>query len=597
MLRLSVFFLFIAMSWQASALTFKSGESIDFSNSSHSGENAKNADKGLLEAQRLLQKFSFIKTPPTGRWNKRYVDATKSFYQNDFGRNHNGAYSLELLAHLKKRRLVMPPLQAGTEYAEEIYDISSLGVKSEFGEDLAKTHFRMGHFGFTAISSTEMASPFCYPTPSDCYESANTFAPAPHNAIHGDFNGDGYEDLAISWIYNIHTIPRFETPSHIRFYLNDGTGKLISTPSIYKDNIMPLRHYIYRLSVADFNGDGFDDLFAGTMGVIKRIKDIGYITEYEPHVLLLSDGEGKLYDASTNIEGQELGGLIMEASFAHTNSVGDINCDGHPDIYAGGILLINDGSGFFTNDTNDLPNSLSVRASRPWSASTIADFNLDGCGDLAAYDLDGNGHAWISVEGHYKKRKIVELNILHNYGADNMKANDMVAGDLDGDGIPELVVTIHRKKPYYLGRRVAVLKYVNGSFTDVSKKSIYDPRDKEGQNYLQAHGAGSIKLLDQDDDGDLDIIDSHGGSWEENGRFGITIFTNDSRGKFEMIPQDKMVMLQEHMISGMEANRVTLGYGYPINLDNLSGLDYVSFVRLPWQKDKSGWIGYTVFSQ
>ena len=216
---------------------------------------------------------------------------------------------------------------------------------------------------------------------------------------------------------------------------------------------------------------------------------------------------------------------------------------------------------------------------------------------MAAYDLDGNGHAWISVEGHYEKREIVELNILHDYGADNMKANDMVAGDLDGDGIPELAVTIHRKKPYYLGRRVAVLKYVNGSFADVSKQSIYDPRDKEGQDYLQAHGAGSIKLLDQDDDGDLDIIDSHGGSWEENGRFGMTIFTNDGRGKFEMIPQDQMVMLQEHMISGMEANRVTLGYGYPINLDNLSGLDYVSFVRLPWQKDKSGWIGYTVFSQ
>lgn len=591
---LGFFFIFLS---QASALTFKSGESINSQNQRAVEIDLDQIDQNLLSAQRLLQKFSYVNKPPTGQWDADYVNGVKRFYQNDFGQDHNGGFSETLLADLQKRRLVLPPLQGTIDNAAETFDISALSLKKGFDAELDKEHFKIGQFGFTAVSSSEMSPLFCYPTPTDCTDDNRVFSPNPHNAISGDFNGDGYEDMAISWIYFTHTMPRAETPSHIRFYLNDGKGNLISTPSIYKNNIMPLRHFMYRLVVADFNGDGVDDVFSGSMGVIKRVKNIGMISDYEPHVLLLSDGNGQLYDASHQIEGQEYGGLARGASFAHTSSAGDVNCDGIPDIYAGGILLINDGEGRFENHTRDLSNAVSFMASPPKGASVIDDFNGDGCGDIITFDFDGNGHAWISQNGQHNSSKVIKILMEHSYGDANMQVNNSTSGDLDGDGLSELVATIHRKNPYYEGRRVVILKYLDGQFIDVSANSITDLRDQDGQEYLQAHGEGSIRLLDHDNDGDLDIIDTHGGSYEENGRFGMSIFKNDGHADFTTIPQDQMVMVQEQMIKGMNANRRTLTYGYPINIDNQGQLDYVSFTMMPWERDRSSWIGYTVLGK
>ena len=94
-----------------------------------------------------------------------------------------------------------------------------------------------------------------------------------------------------------------------KVYLNNGQGELISTPSIYADDVMPLRHMIYRTVSEDFNGDGVADLFAGTMGVGWKQQNSNLsLNHIEPQVLLLSDGNGKLRDVSDTLPGQELGG-------------------------------------------------------------------------------------------------------------------------------------------------------------------------------------------------------------------------------------------------------------------------------------------------
>ena len=333
----------LAISSHASALTFKSGETIGASQSSSDAVDAAdiaNADPQLIEAQLLLQRFSFIGKPPTGRWNNDYRNAAKQFYQRDFNTAYDGDYATTLLDDLRKRRLVMPPQQGNSTFAEETYDVSALGIKAGFEAALDKDRFHIGELGFTALSSTEVSPPFCYPTPQDCTDDKRIFSPNAHNA-----------------------------------------------------------------AIGDFNGDGVDDIFSGTMGVIKRVKDVGMISDFEPHVLLLSDGNGAVYDASHQIAGQEFGGLTNRAGFAHTSSVGDINCDGTPDIYAGGILLINDGTGHFSNQTGDLPRSVDTTASPPKGASIIADYNGDGCGDLVTFDFNGNGHAWMSEDGRHDKRQ------------------------------------------------------------------------------------------------------------------------------------------------------------------------------------------------
>ena len=89
------------------------------------------------------------------------------------------------------------------------------------------------------------------------------------------------------------------------------------------------------MTVNDFNSDGQDDLFVGSMGVIMRIKDKGMINDFEPNLLLLSTQNGQMEDASHLIEGQENGGMIKDYKFSHATTSGDINCDGFADIYTG----------------------------------------------------------------------------------------------------------------------------------------------------------------------------------------------------------------------------------------------------------------------
>lgn len=602
MLRSFVFLLFIALSLQASALTFKSGESLSNSSSGYTSEDASavdltNADPEMVEAQRLLQRFGYVKSGATGKWSSEYNKGLLGFYKKDLNKNYAGGYSAEALGELRRRRLITMPQQGPITFAQENYDVSHLKVRDFFADKLNKPRYKIHQFGFTAVTSNEMSPPFCYPTPQDCTDNPRVFSPDPHNAVAGDFNGDGLEDIAISWIYFTHTMPRAETPSHIRYYLNDGRGNLISSPEIYEDGVMPLRHMLYRMEVKDFNGDGVDDLFTGSMGVIKRVKNVGTISDFEPYTLLLSNGKGGVFDASDQIQGQENEGLIRSGGFAHDAASGDVNCDGHPDIYAGRMLLLNDGKGFFTNATGQLPDILGLSTPVPKGTAVIEDFNKDGCGDIVTFDFDGNGHLWLSVGGEHKNRKLKRINYNHKYGRKNTMVNHGVAGDIDGDDIPELIIMLHRKDPYYLGRNVAILKFDANDFVDVTTKHINDNRDLDGQKYLQSHGEGTVKLRDHDNDGDLDILDTTGGSYEKKGRFGYTIFENNGEGSFKQIPQSDFVYIDELMVDGWISNRTTIGLGYPVNIDNEGALDYIAFTMTPWAEDSATRIGYTVLGK
>ena len=585
-----------------SALTFKSGESVNNFSSGDVSENAGpidllSADPEMVEAQLLLQRFGYVESGPTGKWSSDYSKGLQRFYQKDLNKKYNGRFSAEALADLRRRRLITMPQQGPITFAQENYDITHLNVMDRFSRLTNKPKYKIHQFGFTAVSSNEISPPFCYPTPKNCTDKPRVFSPNAHNAVAGDFNGDGLEDIAISWIFFTHTMPRAETPSHIRYYLNDGKDNLISTPEIYQDGVMPLRHMAYRMEVKDFNGDGVDDLFSGSMGVIKRIKDVGNISDFEPFILLLSNGKGGVFDASDQIQGQQNGGLIENAGFAHDAASGDVNCDGYPDIYAGGMLLLNDGKGYFANATSQLPDMLSHYAPVPKGTAVIEDFNKDGCGDIVTFDFDGNGHLWLSADGKHSNRKLKKISYNYKYGENNTMVNHGAAGDLDGDDIPELVIMLHRKDPYYLGRNVAILKFEANNFVDVTAEHINDIRDQDGQQYLQSHGEGTVKLRDHDGDGDLDILDTTGGSYDDNGRFGYTIFENDGKGKFDQIPQSDLVFIKERWVSGWFSNRTTIGLGYPVNIDNKGALDYVTFTQSPWAKDSATWIGYTVLGK
>ena len=81
-----------------------------------------------------------------------------------------------------------------------LFPDNSAKLKTEF--------FQVNDIGFGGIIIKDtFSATICYPTPNDCESFENAlFGQDAHNIIQGDFNGDGYEDIAVMWAIFPHTI-------------------------------------------------------------------------------------------------------------------------------------------------------------------------------------------------------------------------------------------------------------------------------------------------------------------------------------------------------------------------------------------------------
>ncbi len=457
--------------------------------------------------------------------------------------------------------------------------------------------WRIDNFGFSSLLYDEKHNGYRYPNFAD-QNPAGYFIADMHNAGVGDFNGDGKKDMVIAWAIFPH-VTAHQTELTITVLLNDGKGGLAPAPADIWAGPAPKRKYlVYRIKVADFNGDGRDDFVVAPQGLIERTAPGVFTNLYEPVLLVLSRPDGKLEDATARIQGQENGAAIPGIEFSHDMSVGDVDGDGDIDFMTAKTIFLNDGRGNFTPITQ-LPS-----AARPADtyvmSSAIGDLNDDGVGDLVICQSQNGSprplaHILLSKNGSrsLSDRQLVTLTDTM-FGAFNSRQNEVAVVDVTGDGRLDIVFGLTRKEPYYQGRAIQIfVNKGNGVFADETAARLVDPRKDYMTNASVGIGEGSLHFVDVNRDGFIDIVDSNapelGSGLTENSSPGSTVFLNRGNGTFAHLPRTARPWVQRWQLSGFEGYRPFAEgpseQAYPIDLDGTGNIEFVTLVRTPL----SGW--------
>ncbi|HEY6376298.1 MAG TPA: Ig-like domain repeat protein [Edaphobacter sp.] len=267
----------------------------------------------------------------------------------------------------------------------------------------------------------------------------------------GDFNGDGHADLAVS-----------NSDSTISILLGNGSGGFAPAPG----SPVTVGAVPYGVAVGDFNGDGHADLAvvntdSGTVTILLGNGSGGFSSApgspvavgTNPYLVAVGDfnGDGNADLAVTNFTSNNVSILLGDGSGGFTQpsgspiavgggaygvAVGYFNGDGHADLAVtsqrdGNVsILLGDGGGGFTQ----APGSPVAVGTFP-VAVAVGDFNGDGHADLAVANVEADSVSILLGNGSGGFTQPSGSPV-----AVGSWPNDVVVGDFNGDGIPDLAV-------------------------------------------------------------------------------------------------------------------------------------------------------------
>ena len=332
-----------------------------------------------------------------------------------------------------------------------------------------------------------------------------------------DYDNDGWRDLYV--VQSGPYWPKGSAAAQDRLFRND-SGRFVDVTREAK-----LHDAAYGMGAvaADYDNDGDTDL---------------YVTNYGDNILYRNNGDGTFTDV-TAAAGVAAGDWSTSAAWIDIENDGDLDlfvvryldnsadktyfCGNqtagdrnycHPDLYPGlsNILLRNNGDGTFT----DITRSAGVDKVGKGLGVVVSDLDADGLSDIYVandafmnflfHNLGGGRFADVSVVSGAAFD--IDGKAQGGMGVD--------AGDLDGDGRPDLVVTNFDAELNSHYRNLGSL-----TFEDVSNQSGF------GRPSFNRLGFG-LTLADFDRDGSLDAYVVNGHIQVDPTRQGVSYAQRDS---------------------------------------------------------------------
>jgi hypothetical protein len=316
---------------------------------------------------------------------------------------------------------------------------------------------------------------------------------AGHGVAWGDADGDGWPDL---YVGTFGSKPYNSKPN--QFFLNrDGKFQLDDQPAL---------RVVGRANgavFADFDNDGDLDLYVSNHAIQGRGENEHY---FEPNHLFRNEGAGRFTDVS-----QE-SGACPTGMAARSVSALDYDGDGLLDLAVGECFFQggDSRSKLFRNLGGFKFQNVTTEVGLPEQATgfgvAAGDVNGDGWPDLfLAGRHHGNRLFLNDGRGRFREAKQNSLFQWDNYGNGDDTTCGVCSGDVNRDGLVDIVLGSHFSHPWKVGG-IAIHLYLNRGVND-GEPAFDDVTEQAGLKPLPMKSP-HVEVQDFDNDGWPDIYTS-----------------------------------------------------------------------------------------
>ncbi len=349
-----------------------------------------------------------------------------------------------------------------------------------------------------------------------------------------DYDGDGDLDLYMlngTYLDGV-SDPRgdvfADTPNELYRNNSDGTFTEVAAQAGIDD-----RHWSMAAGALDYDGDGDVDV---------------YLLNYGPNVFYLNNGDGTFTDVADSLGLTGPDTLNGFTKWSVGVAFWDYNHDGLVDLMVGNFLAFDPDyvspttPGMMPHPSEYLGQaSMFYRQERDGSFIEVTEelglfYPESKCMGLTVFDFDSDGDLDLFQGNDHQMNFLFRndgggtfVNVAEGAG---VAANDQglptgsmhgSIGDIDGDGLIDLLVTDLRHGALYRNRG-------SGTFEDVTERSGVAAA-------FRGRGEWAATLFDFDNDGDIDIFSANGTAEELILQYPL-LLENDGTGRFRDVGQD-----------------------------------------------------------